>query len=62
MKKIWIFAVIFSNAGIALSHPGHGKPGWFHAHADLLADGALIFFAACAFAGLCWSLKKFLHR
>jgi hypothetical protein len=62
MKRILSFAVIASNAGIAFAHPGHGKPGWLHTHADAFADFALIFFAVGAFAALCWGLKRLLVR
>jgi hypothetical protein len=62
MKRILVFAVVLSNASMAFSHPGHGKPGWFHTHADLFADIALILFAVSALAALCWSLKSLLVR
>jgi hypothetical protein len=62
MKKIWFFAVVFLNAGIAFSHPGHGRHGWFHAHADLLADIALIFFAASVLVALCRGLGRLVFK
>jgi hypothetical protein len=36
-------------SGAALAHPGHGMPGWLHAHA---ADYALIALAVAVVAGL----------
>ena len=54
-------------AAPALAHPGHGRPGFLHAHtwaqlADWAANAALIFFLLFAAGTACWALKAALGR
>jgi hypothetical protein len=40
----------------ALAHPGHGKPGWLHDHAEYIVLGAL----AVALAG--WLIARIFRK
>ena len=41
MKTPVTLALVLAST-TAAAHPGHGQPGWFHAHADDLIDAATI--------------------
>jgi hypothetical protein len=62
--------LLFLSAGSAFAHPGHGKPGFLHAHtwaqlADWAANGALlllVFFLLFAAGTAFLKLKSALGR
>lgn len=55
MKNILLAALFFVSTSV-LGHPGHGKPGWLHDHAEYIVLGAL----AVALAG--WALAKIFRK
>lgn len=50
------------SAADAFAHPGHGKPGWWHEHGDLLLDAGLLVVAAAAVAILVLAVRRRLAR
>lgn len=50
MKGILLSIVLALASVSALAHPGHGEPGWFHRHEDLLVDVALTLLALATLA------------
>jgi hypothetical protein len=47
---------------VAVAHPGHGQPGWFHQHADALVEVAVIAAACLVAIGIVRLLRKALAR
>ena len=54
--KNTLLAALFLVSNSALAHPGHGKPGWLHDHAEHIVLGAL----AVALAG--WAIAKIFRK
>jgi hypothetical protein len=46
MKRISLVLVSFFPAVTAFAHPGHGQPGFLHAHGDWAALGVVALLAA----------------
>jgi hypothetical protein len=46
------------SASAALAHPGHGEPGWWHLHGDMLLDGGLILLGIAGVGGLVVLIRR----
>jgi hypothetical protein len=61
MRTLMIRALPFLlYSELLLAHPGHGKPGFVHAHefADLFADGALILYGLAVLCAVVYWMRR----
>lgn len=62
-----VLVSLLVTTGSAFAHPGHGKPGFYHAHtwaqlADWLANAALMYLGLFAAGVACWKACSLLRR
>jgi hypothetical protein len=62
MKRFVASLVLLLAAAEVLAHPGHGEPGWFHRHADVLIDLGMIALAVAGVVLAVIGVRKLLVR
>jgi hypothetical protein len=56
-----LLASIILGPGVALAHPGHGKPGFLHSH-DAGELTAWLLLGVAVFGSVCWMIERLWRR